>query len=108
MNKDFSLPETGFIRLSAVLRLIPIGKTSWWNGVRKGLFPKSVKLGTKTTAWRAEDIKTLIEKLSHARPSSFSDNVIHLRALSNRKKSNKQKDLASLVQDKGEKKPCKD
>lgn len=56
------LPETGFLRLPAVLRFIPVGKSTWWAGVKTGRFPKPVKLGAKITAWRAEDIRALIEK----------------------------------------------
>lgn len=59
-----SLPDTGFLRLSAVLKFIPIGKSSWWEGVKSGKYPQPVKLGAKITAWRAEDIRALIEQLS--------------------------------------------
>jgi prophage regulatory protein len=58
------LPETGFLRLTQVLSVIPIGKTSWWEGVRSGRFPKPVKLTPRCTAWRAEDIRELIKDLS--------------------------------------------
>jgi predicted DNA-binding transcriptional regulator AlpA len=44
--------------------LIPVSKTSWWNGVKSGKYPKAVKLGERTTAWRAEDIKKLIESFN--------------------------------------------
>ena len=55
------LPLTGFMRLPQVLQLIPISKSAWWQGCREGRFPKPVKLGPKTTAWRVEDIAALIE-----------------------------------------------
>jgi predicted DNA-binding transcriptional regulator AlpA len=55
------LPETGFIRLANILRIIPIGKTTWWAGVKSGRFPEAIKLGERTTAWRVEDIRELIE-----------------------------------------------
>jgi predicted DNA-binding transcriptional regulator AlpA len=58
------IPETGFLRLSQVLSVIPLGKTSWWNGVKAGRFPKPVKLSKRCTAWRAEDIHQLIKVLS--------------------------------------------
>lgn len=58
------LPETGFIRLPTVLKLIPVSKSTWWEGVKSGRFPKSVKLGTRVTAWRVEDIKKLITDLA--------------------------------------------
>lgn len=54
------LPETGFVRLSQILSLIPISRSAWWAGIRQGKYPKGIKLGTKTTVWRAEDIRHLI------------------------------------------------
>ena len=56
------LPETGFVRLPVVLRVYPVSRSAWWQGVRDGRYPPSVKLGARTTAWRAEDIRALIEQ----------------------------------------------
>ena len=58
------VPGTGFLRLPQVLSIIPVGKTSWWKGVKSGRFPKPVKLSERCTAWRAEDIRDLIKALS--------------------------------------------
>jgi prophage regulatory protein len=58
-----TIPETGFLRLTQVLDVIPVGKSSWWAGVKSGRYPKSVKLSANCTAWRAEDIHTLIKEL---------------------------------------------
>lgn len=66
------LPETGFLRLNQIIGddthppIIPVGKTTWWCGVRSGKFPKSIKLGAKTTVWRVEDIKALVQSLAGA------------------------------------------
>lgn len=43
--------------------LLPIGRTSFLNGVKSGKYPRPVKLGERTTAWRVEDISALIERL---------------------------------------------
>lgn len=43
-----------------ILPLIPIGKTSWWAGVKSGKYPKPIKLGARTTVWKSEDILALI------------------------------------------------
>ena len=43
--------------------ILPIGRSSWWAGVKSGRFPQAVKLGPRTTVWRAEDIAQLIEEL---------------------------------------------
>ena len=56
------LPETGFIRIWDVLKYIPVGKSTWWAGVATGRFPRPVKLGERTSAWKVEDIRALIEK----------------------------------------------
>ncbi len=61
----YDIPETGFLRLSQVLSVIPLGKTSWWEGVKSGRFPKPIKLSARCTAWRAEDIRDLIKNLSN-------------------------------------------
>ena len=69
------LPETGFLRLPQIIgnpkaeppipALIPVSKSAWWNGVASGRFPKPIKLGPRTTAWRIEDIRTLIQMMTN-------------------------------------------
>lgn len=44
--------------------LIPIGKSTWWQWVRNGKAPASVKLGPRTTAWKSADISALIDSLN--------------------------------------------
>ena len=61
-NDQRKLPEIGFVRLAQILSVIPIGKSTWWLGVRTGRFPAPIKLGPKTTVWRVEDIRRLIEE----------------------------------------------
>lgn len=59
-----TFPRTGFVRLSSILAPngpIPVSKSTWWQGVRDGRFPKPHKLGPRTTVWRAEDIRALFE-----------------------------------------------
>ena len=63
MNQPRSvLPETGFLRLPQVLSLIPISRSAWWAGIKEGKFPQGIKLGSKTTVWRAEAIRALIDQ----------------------------------------------
>lgn len=54
-------PESGFLRLPQVLEIFPVSASTWWAGCRSGRFPPGVKLSPRTTAWRASDIKTLLE-----------------------------------------------
>jgi predicted DNA-binding transcriptional regulator AlpA len=68
------LPETGFVRLwqitGSVKRnippLLPIGRTTFLNGVKSGKYPRAYKLGIKTTCWKVEDIRALIVQLGNA------------------------------------------
>jgi prophage regulatory protein len=61
---QLSFPETGFVRLNQVLAVIPVCKSSWWNGVKSGRFPKPVKISARCVAWKVEDIHALIKLLS--------------------------------------------
>ena len=49
------------LRLPEVLSLIPVGRSTFWQGVREGRFPKPVKLGPRTTCWRQSDIVAFIK-----------------------------------------------
>ncbi len=55
------LPPTGFLRLPQVLELIPVSKSTWWEGCKNGDFPEPIKITKRTTAWRVEDIRAFIE-----------------------------------------------
>lgn len=63
-NQNLELPKEGFVRLPQILAVIPISKSQFWLGVKNGRFPRPIKLGAKTTAWRVEDIRELIARLS--------------------------------------------
>ena len=65
------LPKEGYLRLSQIIGnkksippmppIIPVCKSTWWGGVKSGRFPKPIKLGSRITVWRVEDIRQLIE-----------------------------------------------
>ena len=58
-----TLPHDGFVRLTVVLSLLPISKSTWWAGVRSGRFPKPTKIGARISAWKASDIRALLTSL---------------------------------------------
>lgn len=62
MAENDCLPEEGFVRLRDVLRVFPVGRSTWWEGVRAGRYPSPVKLAPRVTAWRVEDLRSLIER----------------------------------------------
>lgn len=61
-NSSTPLPSEGYIRLPQVLSVIPVSRSTWWQGVKSKRFPQPVKLGPRTTAWRCSDIRALFEQ----------------------------------------------
>lgn len=58
-------PPSGYLRLPQVLEIFPVSKSAWWAGVKSGEYPKAVKLGRRTTAWSAESISDLLERVAN-------------------------------------------
>jgi len=66
------LPETGYLRINQIVgnpksnppipAIIPVGKSTWWQGVKSGLYPKPVKLSPRVTVWHVEDIRAFINE----------------------------------------------
>ena len=50
------------IRLPEVLERLPVSKSTWWEGVRSGKFPKAIKIGPRLTCWRLADILEIVER----------------------------------------------
>lgn len=59
-----ALPATGFLRQPRVLACVPFSRATLWRRVRQKAFPAPVKLSTRITAWRVEDVRRWID--SHA------------------------------------------
>lgn len=61
-NNDLSnLPDSAIIRLPDVLRLFPVSKSMWWQGVKDGVYPKPVHLGERARGWKLGDVLALTE-----------------------------------------------
>lgn len=68
------LPEVGFVKLPQIIGnkkaeppipgILPVGRTTFLNGVKSGKYPKPVKLGERSIAWRVDDIRNLLEQIS--------------------------------------------
>lgn len=56
-------PSFRFLDIKEVLALIPVSKTTWYDGIRKGIYPKKCSLGGRRVAWRSCDIEDLMQKL---------------------------------------------
>ena len=65
------IPSTGYLRIDQILgndkkgipALLPMCRSTWYEGIREGRFPKSIHLTKQTVVWRVEDILDLIDKI---------------------------------------------
>ncbi|TPQ24335.1 helix-turn-helix transcriptional regulator [Methylomonas koyamae] len=46
--------------------LLPVGRSTFLAGVKSGKYPKPVKLGKRTTAWKKADILALLDSVDGA------------------------------------------
>jgi prophage regulatory protein len=66
------IPEGGLLRIwqicgcskRGVQPLIPISRSKWWDGVRRGIYPPGILLSTKTRVWSCDSIRKLIADLA--------------------------------------------
>jgi predicted DNA-binding transcriptional regulator AlpA len=76
------ISEVGFLRLYQIIGnpkaippiqpIIPVKKSCWWAGVKSGRFPQSYKLSSGITAWRIEDIRSLVDGISSRGAASIA------------------------------------
>lgn len=58
------ITNDSFLRLPAVLEIIPVSRATWYEGIKSGRFPAQVKLGPRAAAWRRSDIERLVASLT--------------------------------------------
>ena len=53
-----TLPVDGYVRQSQLIPgVLPFSSATLWRKVANGTFPSPIKLSSRITAWRAEDIR---------------------------------------------------
>ncbi|MBK8814866.1 MAG: AlpA family phage regulatory protein [Methylococcaceae bacterium] len=65
------LPAQGLVKLSQLLGcretntppIIPVSRATFYRRIESGDYPKPIKLGQRSVAWRVEDIRELLTKL---------------------------------------------
>jgi predicted DNA-binding transcriptional regulator AlpA len=73
--------QLGFLRLFQIVGdrkrgiepLIPVCRSTWWAGCRTGRFPRPVRLGPNTVAWRRSEILALLAQMDGERESSLTE-----------------------------------
>jgi len=54
----------GFLRLRDVLRIIPVSRSTWYEGIKAGRFPRQVRIIGDLVAWRVSDIRALVDRIN--------------------------------------------
>lgn len=53
-----------YVRAKQIAKDKDISVSTVWRWVQAGILPKPIKLTSRTTVWRAEDVDAAIEKLA--------------------------------------------
>lgn len=70
-----TLPAEGYVRLSDIVGdaksnpprrgVLPIGRSTFWAGIRQGKYPPPVKLGARTAVWDVSTVRRMLETISN-------------------------------------------
>lgn len=58
---NFALPDTELVKCKDICRELCISRSTWYQGIKDGRFPRAIKLTSKTSAWKRDDIIALIQ-----------------------------------------------
>ena len=70
---ELILNDMAILRLPDVMRLIGLRRTTIYDMMSKGTFPRSVSLSARAKGWRAGDIRAWLqsrEQTDHSAPSA--------------------------------------
>lgn len=54
-----------YFRLKDILKLFPVSRQTWYNGIKRGNFPKPIKWGT-CSFWRKSEILKILNNLQNS------------------------------------------
>ena len=53
-----------YLRLNQVLKIIPISRSTWYRGMKAGIYPKQVRLSHRVAAWRESEVRRCLDRLN--------------------------------------------
>lgn len=56
------ITEDKLLKLKEVLAIMRISKSTWYDGVDREIFPKAVRIGTRSVFWWQSDIESYLQK----------------------------------------------
>jgi len=74
-DRGDSVPNAArLLRLPQVLQFLPISRSAWWAGVKDGRYPEPVRIGSRSVAWRFDDVQALIKSFDDPANKSVGRN----------------------------------
>ena len=67
MTMPKKIMDEKLLKLKEVLARLRISKSSWYDGVRRNVFPQPVRIGTRTVVWLESDIESYLQKTTEVR-----------------------------------------
>lgn len=58
------IPLGRLLRLPEVLSIMAIGRSTWYDGIREGVYPSPVRVSARRVAWPEEKIRDLVRQLA--------------------------------------------
>ena len=58
-----ALPDGHVLRLSDVLRIVPMARATWLDGVAQNRYPSGIRLGPRQIYWRAGQLRAWLASL---------------------------------------------
>jgi prophage regulatory protein len=58
-------PSDALVRIQKIVGpngLIPISRSSFYAGIRDGIYPKPIRLGKRTSVWRLSELMQIVGK----------------------------------------------
>ena len=62
MTMPKKIMDEKLLKLKEVLARLRISKSSWYDGVRRNVFPQPIRIGTRTVVWLESDIESYLQK----------------------------------------------
>ncbi|AYV35650.1 hypothetical protein DBR07_04540 [Aeromonas sp. HMWF036] len=60
------LPAEGYVRAKILAPMLGIAEVTLWRWAADGKIPKPIKLGSRVTAWRVEDVRRWMDAQGQA------------------------------------------
>ncbi|WP_082936717.1 helix-turn-helix transcriptional regulator [Pseudomonas citronellolis] len=70
-----------FMRIEEVLHTTGLGKNTLYRRIREGSFPKQVRIGPNSVAWRQSDIEAWMRRICPSNDQSVHQSVHQLREI---------------------------